>query len=287
MRNAFEWTRAKVPVEARQALRYLVGAARDGYELLSGREEPDLPPHRLRSVGFGDFRSIGETMVGHFIDPGQLQRDDDVLDIGCGIGRMAIPLTKYLSSAGSYQGLDIRPAAIRWCRDHITARHPNFRFDCVELSNTLYARRAAGDPAQFEFPYPTGSFDFVIATSLFTHMLPSGTSNYLEEINRVLRPGGRAFTTWFVLNEATMSGAADNVGVLRFEVDRGDYAVDSERVPEAALAYKEAVLRRMLAAARLTIEEPIHFGSWSGVRNPLDLQDIVIAVTAGPDHRAD
>jgi hypothetical protein len=40
--------------------RYLSGAARDFVELLTGRRDPGLPPHRYRRVGKGDFREMGD-----------------------------------------------------------------------------------------------------------------------------------------------------------------------------------------------------------------------------------
>ena len=276
-RMALQRTRGMVPVEVRQGLRYLVATGRDVLEGLTGQSDPDLPPHRLRSVGMGDFRLIGENMVRRFVDLGGLQPEHDLLDLGCGSGRMAIPLTAYLSTDGSYTGIDIRPRTIEWCRRHITPNHPNFQFDRAELRNTLYARRAPGDPARFTFPYPNDSFDFVVACSLFTHMLPPGAQNYLREIARVLRPDGKCFTTWYVLNEETRHGATRNVGIMRFDIDRGDHAVDSARVPEAALAYKEGALRSMFQSAELSLHEPIHFGSWSGAANALTAQDVVIA----------
>ena len=272
--------RGMIPVEVRQALRYMVALGQDVFEGLTGRADRELPPHRLRSVGMGDFRSIGENMVRRFTELGGLTADQDVLDIGCGTGRMAIPLTAYLNPDGSYRGLDIRPKTIEWCRRNITPTHPNFQFDCAELRNTLYARRGAGDPAEFRLPYGDSSFDFVFACSLFTHMTPPGARNYVREIARVLRPNGTCFTTWYVLNDETRKGAARNLGILRFDVDRGDYAVDSARVPEAALAYREPALRQMFVDAGLALRDPIHFGSWSGAADARTAQDVVIATAS-------
>src|SRR5215212_241626 len=44
-------------------------------------------------VGDGNYRAIGTEYLGHYVRIGGLKPTDRVLDIGCGIGRMAVPLT--------------------------------------------------------------------------------------------------------------------------------------------------------------------------------------------------
>src|SRR5215467_4119104 len=53
-----------------------------------------------------------------------------ILEIGCGIGRDAIPLTKVLSAGagGVYTGTDLVKASIDWCNANIRERHPHFFF---------------------------------------------------------------------------------------------------------------------------------------------------------------
>ncbi len=48
------------------------------------------------TVGGDNFSKIGHQFLPYFIDFGLVKSEDDVLDIGCGIGRMPAPLTKYL-----------------------------------------------------------------------------------------------------------------------------------------------------------------------------------------------
>src|SRR3954470_20703716 len=63
------------------------------------------PPPELRFVGDGDFRAIGAEFLGLFARLGGLRPGDAVIDIGCGIGRMALPLTQYLDPASArYDG---------------------------------------------------------------------------------------------------------------------------------------------------------------------------------------
>jgi hypothetical protein len=72
------------------------------------------PPRSLISVGDGNFEQIGREYMGHFIQLGGLKPHEQVLEIGCGIGRMAIPLTAYLNDDGRYEGFDIVRPEIRW-----------------------------------------------------------------------------------------------------------------------------------------------------------------------------
>ena len=75
-------------------------------QIQSNRFLPHPPPDSI-FVGDGDYRAIGAEFLGHFVRLGRLQPHERVFDIGCGIGRMAVPLTQYLDpERGSYDGVD-------------------------------------------------------------------------------------------------------------------------------------------------------------------------------------
>jgi len=131
-------------------LRYLRGALSDLRLFVTGNRDPKLPPIRLRFVGAGDFRAVGDEIVNLLTTVGGLQPNDRVLDIGCGVGRVALPLTKQLTS--TYDGFDVVKSAVRWCQRNITPRYPNFRFRHANLYNAFYNRRGV-DAAHFRFPY--------------------------------------------------------------------------------------------------------------------------------------
>ena len=120
----------------------------------------------------------------------------------------------------------------------------------------------------------------MLLTSVFTHLLPADAAHYLAEIGRVLRPGGRVFGTWFVLNDEASALIQANPKVFQLVHpldDAGDVRTTDVGIPEAAIGFARPAITRMHEAAGLNIAEPIRFGSWCGRPGLPQLQDIVIA----------
>jgi SAM-dependent methyltransferase len=242
---------------------------------LTGKADPELPPLRLRFVGAGDFRAVGEELKDLLIRFG-LQRTDRVLDAGCGVGRVAIPLTRYLESGGSYDGFDIVRRGVIWCRRHITKRYPRFRFHHVKLRNSEY--RESGAAAQeFRFPFGDASFDFVFATSLFTHLMLDETRRYLQESARVLVPGGRLLATFFLLNEHSREVLPRLEAHYRFPVEQHPLRLADAENPAFGVAIDEGVLIDLIREAGFSRHE-IHYGQWAQRPDGVTFQDVVLCV---------
>src|SRR5689334_5794395 len=241
------------------------------------KDDDLVPPKLLEFVGGGDFAAIGNEYLDYFRTLGHLSPDDRVLDVGCGIGRMAIPLTRFLSAKGSYEGFDIVPHGIEWCRRRITPRFANFNFRCVSVRNDDYNPRGESAASSFRFPYQDRSFDFVFLTSVFTHMIPADAEHYVAEIARVLRPGGRVFGTWFLLNDESRRLIAEGRSSLAFShaID-GGMTVDADILGQA-VAIEESRVRSWHARGSLAIEQPIHYGRWCGRTQFLTYQDVCVA----------
>ena len=74
----------------------------DARDRFAGRAGRLVPPRRLQlSVGEGDFGAVGDEFLSHLVGLCGLRPEDRVLDVGCGIGRLARPLSGYLSIDGS------------------------------------------------------------------------------------------------------------------------------------------------------------------------------------------
>ncbi len=153
------------------------------------------------------FRTVGNLMVDWFKLYCNLRPDEKVLEVGCGIGRIAIPLTQYLTS-GSYEGFDIVPHGIEWCQTKISPRYPNFHFFLADVHNKAYYPQGQHPASEYTFPFGDDSFDFVFLTSVFTHMLPKDLERYTAEIGRVLKPSGR----WRIPTSILPAHSASSVG---------------------------------------------------------------------------
>lgn len=237
-------------------------------------------------------RAIGKMHRDTFVERGGLRPTDRVLEVGCGAGRVAIALADDLTG-GSYEGFDISRTAIDWCRDNITPLHPNFQFQIADVYNSFYNPAGRHRARRYRFPYPSGTFDFVFLTSVFTHMLPRDLTHYLSEISRVMRPGGRCLITFFLHNAE--SAANIRAGRSAFQLplrygrplrpvgadpEYGDCLTETLTEAERVVAYEERWVRDRFAACGLTVDPEILPGNWSGRPGP-GFQDTVLATKTG------
>jgi SAM-dependent methyltransferase len=236
-----------------------------------------LPPKGLQKFVGGSFKEVGAYIADSLIDDCGLQPGDAVLDVGCGSGRAAIPLTGYLSDDGRYAGFDISEKAITWCHNNISASHPNFEFVVADIHNALYNPKGKHQSLDFRFPYEDASFDVAFATSLFTHMFPPDVRHYVHEISRVLKPGGRCLSTYFLLNDESSALIEAGKGTYQFEHKRDGYRTIATKRSEAAIALPEIFVRDVYAECGLVIREPLRYGEWCGRTDFTGLQDILIA----------
>ena len=245
---------------------------------LRGRRGEFTPPREAMFIGPGDFEKTGEEFLGYFVELGGLQPTGRVLDVGCGIGRMARPLTGYLDKKASYDGFDIVADGIDWCRKMITSRYPNFHFRFADVYNTFYNPQGKYKASEYKFPYNKESVDFVFLTSVFTHMLPQDMENYFSEIARVLKRDGKCLITFFLLNSESLQLLDAKLSTEDFKYEFDGYRTTDNDTPEAVIAYDEQSIRRLYEKSRLDVVGPVHYGSWCGRKSFFSYQDIIIAI---------
>lgn len=241
----------------------------------------DIPPMRLVRVSpYKTFRKAGEEWKNKLILVGGLRPEHNILDIGCGSGRLSLALMDYVSDAGSYTGIDIRADEIKWLSKHYTKKRKNFTFHHANLFNKFYHPSGIIPPVDYVFPFEDESFDFICLTSVFTHLLPKELEHYVIEISRMLAPSGHVFASFFLLNAEARQNIQDKRSSRKFahEIETACFT-DNVEVPEDAVAYQEEFINRLWQKHSLSIENQFQ-GNWSF--NPQlnateDYQDIIVA----------
>jgi len=102
----------------------------------------------------------------------QLGRDAEILDLGCGCGRLLAGWEGLLPDTAILHGVDINPQLVAFCQDNI----PFASVSCCNYDPPLGFDRA--------------KFDLVYCASVFTHMTLPACLRWAAELARVVKPGG-------------------------------------------------------------------------------------------------
>lgn len=246
------------------------------------RQNRFLPEPTIDSifVGDGDYRAIGTEFLGHLVRLGGILPDDRVLDIGSGIGRIAVPLTQYLTPGAAYWGVDPVADGVTWCQQKITPVYDNFRFDHIDVAHHIYNPKGAIKGDSLRLAFDDESFDFIFMVSVATHLPPLEIAAYIRESMRLLAPGGRLFITAFVLDETAKSALPQRDPRLAFkrEGDGPAWLVD-RTAPLGAVGFDDGFFDRLIKRVGLSLCLK-SFGHWRG-QKAAHYQDILVAEKKG------
>jgi SAM-dependent methyltransferase len=245
-----------------------------------GRHADLVPPIELMHDGpqsYKDFKQNGDEFFRHYVKLCGLKPDERVLDVGSGIGRKTLPLVKYLKAGGTYDGLELVKSGVDWCTRKYTSRYPNFRFHLIDVYNELYNPQGKYQAAEYRFPFAAEQFDFVVLNSVFTHMIAGEVENYLGEIARVLRTGGRCLISFFLLNEESLRLIDAGRSTIELRHQLGPARALSREKPELAIGFDEDYVAQLYPRFGLEIRQPIYYGSWCGRVEFLSYQDQIVA----------
>lgn len=102
-----------------------------------------------------------------------------ILDFGCGAGASGVILARMVPAA-SIVGIDLDPKLITLAKT---------RADYYGLQNLTFHCSPSGK----EFPDALGTFDFIVLSAVFEHLLPDERTDVLRQIWSHLNPGGILF----------------------------------------------------------------------------------------------
>jgi SAM-dependent methyltransferase len=143
---------------------------------------PALMRFKVRGSPSGDgFATIGRACANDIRDAlrasgRELTEFGSILDFGCGCGGTLVWL-RDLAPTATLSGTDIDASAIDWCR-----------------ANLAYGQFGTND-ALPPLGYADATFDLVYAVSVFTHLDEEFQFQWLQELRRILAPGGICLIT--------------------------------------------------------------------------------------------
>jgi SAM-dependent methyltransferase len=137
----------------------------------------------------------------------------------------------------------------------------------IQIFNYVYNPKGYLSPKNYRLPFSNMFFTFALANSLFTHLLPPATKNYIAEISRVLKPGGRCLSSWFLIDTNHSEEWNTSVQSVTFPFLFEYHAQHSLYAPEQAVAYRLPYLTTLLLQQSLAIEG-IYFGGGRADRLP-------------------
>jgi SAM-dependent methyltransferase len=242
---------------------------------LRRRRDELVPTRELYPAGYADFVSRGDDLLIHCVTLGGLVPDERVLEIGSGFGQLARPLAGFLSAAGSYQGLDLADQKVAWCQERY-GEHVDFDFQHADIFNARRRPNGSIQASQFAFPYAGGTFDLVVCTSVLKHLVTAEAERYLQEMARVLAPGGRALITLFVLDLGSRAAITQGRATLPFDLGAvaGPMVLVDPELPEEAVAFDHLWLDQVFEANGLKRTGALP-GSWRGERGAT-YEDLIV-----------
>jgi SAM-dependent methyltransferase len=152
-----------------------------GYRLAGAGDKLPIPPTRLirlaaasREVSwFLHSGNLGQESIRFALRRNGLEIEGfkEILDFGCGCGRI---MRHWRNLVGPCLfGTDYNPDLVHWCQTHLDG-HADFQTN--DLTPPL--------------DYPDEKFDLIYAISVFTHLTEDLQHRWMNELGRVLKPGG-------------------------------------------------------------------------------------------------
>jgi ubiquinone/menaquinone biosynthesis C-methylase UbiE len=139
------------------------------------------------------FRGQGRELLRRSISLAGLQPGEQVLDVGCGTGTLALDVARRVGTIGHVVGIDPSSEQIGRARAKATRRQVPVEFQIGVIER---------------LPYPDQTFDVVFSTLMMHHLPAPLKRQGLVEIARVLKPGGRLVIADFIRKQDRQGGAA-------------------------------------------------------------------------------
>jgi ubiquinone/menaquinone biosynthesis C-methylase UbiE len=159
---------------------------------------PETPATAGITIGSARMYEVGRTLLfglderlwSMVLELADVRPGQRVLDVGCGTGALALTLSGAVGPNGEVFGIDASPGMIEFSRRKASraGAKVDFRVALIE-----------------RLPFPDSSFDRVVNTLVMHHLPDEVKRQGLEEVFRVLEPGGSFLAVDLRLPDSTFA----------------------------------------------------------------------------------
>ncbi|MEN6456161.1 MAG: class I SAM-dependent methyltransferase [Prolixibacteraceae bacterium] len=175
-----------------------------------------------------------------------------ILEIGCGQGRLVTGLLMLIGRL-SYVGFDVHLPSVRWCRKYIEKREPSYHFEHLDIASERYHKGGRQIDHHFKFDIPDRSIDIIYIWGVFTNLDGEVMKIYLNDLKRMLAPGGRIFFTAFVEED-----------VPDISINPKGYLFEEYSSPLQVVRYEKNYLFSLISRAGLVIDDFVYGKEFDG-----------------------
>lgn len=140
----------------------------------------------MKKITFGKEDKLRKTTI----DLAQIKQGDNVLEIGCATGSLTLAAKQQAGENSIVAAIDIIPGMIEVSKGKSKKANLDINFQLGSIDN---------------IPFPDGQFDVVMCSFMIFHMSDKVRNKGIEEIYRVLNPGGRLLVLDVVLPQKRFS----------------------------------------------------------------------------------
>jgi cyclopropane fatty-acyl-phospholipid synthase-like methyltransferase len=158
----------------------------------------DKPEHLMGRVGpVADWDGVAPEFVSYMAKYCDMKPASNILDIGCGCGRIAGYFDGYDEYNGTYYGFDIDKEQIDYLNANI--KRKNFKFEHSDSFNRDYTRFVPNwTTFANDYKFPGKDIDICLLTSVFSHLIYPEIRHYISEMSRVMKKGGYVLLTAYI-----------------------------------------------------------------------------------------